>query len=359
MASPSVVIAGGGVAGVEAALALAELAEGLATVTLVSPQYDFVVRPFTVEEPFTSTPAERHPLRPTLAEIDVAYVHASVRAVDIEAHRVDLGNGSALEYDFLIVCVGGRARPAYRSAETFWSDRTDIDFNRLIEVADRSFRRTLAFVVPPAPTWPLPLYELALLTRRRAAELGRERLRIRLLTSEPEPLIVFGRSASEAVKALFAERAISLQASTHVVEDSSGALHVAPRGQPLSAAPVVSLPIIEGNAIEGLPTDPSGFLPIDGHCRVAGAEDVYAAGDIANFPIKQGGLATQQADAACEDVAARLGAAMHAAEFKPQLAGQLVTGGEPLRLNAGAQKLAGRYLSGWLQRTPDSARPED
>ena len=39
--------------------------------------------------------------------------------------------------------------------------------------------------------------------------------------------------------------------------------------------------------------------------RVRGLDDVYAAGDITNFPVKQGGIATQLADAAAEAIAAR------------------------------------------------------
>src|SRR5215218_7085148 len=76
---PKVLIAGGGVAGVEATLALAEMAADLTQVTLLSPEDEFVVRPLTVEEPFTARPAERHPLRPMLVETGVEYVRASLR----------------------------------------------------------------------------------------------------------------------------------------------------------------------------------------------------------------------------------------------------------------------------------------
>ena len=55
-------------------------------------------------------------------------------------------------------------------------------------------------------------------------------------------------------------------------------------------------------------------------------EDVFAAGDIANFPIKQGGLAAQQADAAAEAIAAEAGAQVDPQPFKPVLRGILLTG---------------------------------
>ena len=47
-----VVIAGGGVAGLEALLALSALAEELVDVELVSPSDEFVYRPMLVAEPF-------------------------------------------------------------------------------------------------------------------------------------------------------------------------------------------------------------------------------------------------------------------------------------------------------------------
>ena len=55
-------------------------------------------------------------------------------------------------------------------------------------------------------------------------------------------------------------------------------------------------------------TGPRRILPVDEHARVRGVGGVYAAGDATTFALKQGGLATQQADAAAETIAADLGA---------------------------------------------------
>jgi len=68
---------------------------------------------------------------------------------------------------------------------------------------------------------------------------------------------------------------------------------------------VVALPQLEGPRLPGLPADGLGFIQIDEHARVVGLDDVYAAGDATDFPIKQGGIATQQADAAVEMIAGR------------------------------------------------------
>ena len=130
--------------------------------------------------------------------------------------------------------------------------------------------------------------------------------------------------------------------------------------------PVLALPLIEGPRVPGLPSDDDGFLPIDAHCRVPGAVGVYAAGDATSFPVKQGGIATQQADAAAEHIAASLGAAVEAKPFTPVLRGMLLTGSDSLYLRhrvAGGggegdvsadrlwwppDKISGRYLSAAL-----------
>jgi sulfide:quinone oxidoreductase len=368
--TPKVLIAGGGVAGLEAALALADQAGDRAQITLVSAEDEFLYKPLTVEEPFTGQPAERHELRPALAEIGVDFKRAAVRAVDPERHVVELGNDDQLGYDFLIVCVGGRAAPAYDGVVTFWSNRSDLDVDDLLERASRSFGRTLALVVPPATSWSLPLYEIALLIRRRSEEIGRSNVQLKLFTPEQAPLIVFGRPASDAVSKLLTARRILVESGCRVVEDETGFLHLAPVGRPLGAEVILSLPIIHGPKISGLPCEPDGFIPVDEYGRVEGLDGVYAAGDGTNFPVKQGGLATQQADAACEHLAARLGATIQPSPFKPVLRGQLITGADSLHMKHGLtggqgegvtsldylwwppHKIAGRYLSAWLGHTP-------
>ena len=65
----------------------------------------------------------------------------------------------------------------------------------------------------------------------------------------------------------------------------------------VAAERVVSLPRLEGLRILGIPQDDDGFIGTDLSGRVRGLEDVYAAGDITDYPVKQGGIATQQADA--------------------------------------------------------------
>ena len=359
----SVVVCGGGVAGLEALMALRDLGEDRLELTLVAAAPEFTYRPLTVEEPFTLEPAERRALEPIAAELGARFVQGSLSRVLPEQHAIELSDRSSLGYDALVICVGGRSRPAYRDAITFGAVGEPLQIDDLIEVS-RGGR--IAFVVPPGVTWPLPIYELAMMTERRARSTDHEAVTCVVVTPESAPLVMFGTQASTAVAALLKARGIELEIGVYAHESEDGGLVLSPGDRRLDATRIVALPIIEGPGIAGLPTDEGGFIPIDEHARVRGTKDVYAAGDGTNFPIKQGGLATQQADAAAEHIAARTGADVEPQPFRPVLRGKLLTGEESLKLRhdlvGGAgegvasddylwwppHKVSGRYLAAWL-----------
>jgi sulfide:quinone oxidoreductase len=367
-------ILGGGIAGVEALLALRDLAADRTELTLIASDPEFTYKPLIVEEPFTYQPAERHELEPAVHELGARFVAGTVSAVHPERHAIVLTEGyegrsvRELSYDLLVVCVGGRPRAAYKHAVTFRfrSIGDPLEVDDLLARADAHDSKTLAFVVPPGVAWALPLYELALLTRRRAEETGRSEIRLTVLTPEEAPLILFGRPASEAVAELLRAREIDFHGEAWVSEVAGGELVATPGGDPIDAGAVAALPVIEGPRLHRLPCDERGFIPIDEHARVARVDDVYAAGDGTTFPIKQGGLGTQQADAAAEHIAARLGAPIDPKPFHPVLRGQLITGADSLSMRhdltggrgegvASADylwwpphKVGGRYLAAWL-----------
>ena len=82
---------------------------------------------------------------------------------------------------------------------------------------------------------------------------------------------------------------------------------------------VIALPSA-AHAGAGLPGDERGFVPVDEHGRVPGLDGVWAAGDCVAYPIKQGGIAAQQADAAADSIAARAGAPVDPQPFRPSCA---------------------------------------
>ncbi len=358
-------ILGGGVTGLETLLALDALAGDRVDVSLLDPDPEFVYKPLLVEEPFGLGPAERHELAPIADELGARYIRQSATSVDSDSHTVHVDDGSSLDYEALVVCTGAVQQPAFSDAIGFPSPTGPFDVDDLLAKASGR-PMAIAFVVPFGVTWPLPLYEVALMTERRARERAKASVQCTVITPESSPLIMFGQTAGDALSKLLAARGIELAASTHVRESASGELTLWPGDRELRADAVVALPLLAGTRLEGLPVDEAGFIPIDEHARVKGAEDVYAAGDGTNFPIKQGGLGTQQADAAAEHIARRAGAAVEPAAFHPRLRGTLLTGADSMHLRhdpaGGAgegvvsgdylwwppHKIASRYLSAWL-----------
>ena len=75
-------IAGGGVAGLEALLALRAMARNQTRLTLIAPDPDFSYRPLAVAEPFGLGHAHRVPLERFAADTDAEQVIDAVVGVD-------------------------------------------------------------------------------------------------------------------------------------------------------------------------------------------------------------------------------------------------------------------------------------
>ena len=97
---------------------------------------------------------------------------------------------------------------------------------------------------------------------------------------------------------------------------------------------MICIPEARAVAIAGLPHNPDGFLSTDDLGQIPGVPDVYAVGDIATFPIKQGGIAAQQAGHVARLIARRAGARVEAPPLRLELHGLLLTGATPLYLHA-------------------------
>ncbi len=370
-----VVIVGGGVAGLEALLALRALLGSLIDVVLVSPERDFVYAPMTVVEPFGAGEARSFELA-GIARDQQAELHLDALAeVDAERRLVRTLSGAELAYDALVVAVGARRRPWLPGALTFRGRADAEPLRELLSGLDSGEVSRVAFASPPGESWSLPLYELALLTSAHVADQGLTEVIVTVVTPEESPLGLFGGTASRAVRQLLLDRGIALRTSTAAVALDGDRLKVAP-GDPLRVDRVIAMARLEGPSVPGLPHDPHGFIPVDAHGRVEGLEGVYAAGDGTNFPVKQGGIATQQADAVADALAAQLGAPVEPTPFRPVLRGMLLTGLGPTYLRsdisgtAGDQsevatetlwwppaKIAGRHLGPYLAAVGRSTPP--
>ncbi len=361
-----IAICGGGVAAIESLLGLRALLGLAPHLDLIAPNRRFVYEPLAVAEPFGLAHARRFDLAEIAQEYGAQLHVASLQAVEHDKRRVVLSSGTMLPYDRLIVAVGARRATWLPGALDFTGAADVAAFTDLLGQLDRGEIERIAFAPPSATGWTLPAYELALLTASRVADRHLTDVQLTVVTPEQTPLAGFGPTASRAMRDVLADRGIRLKAGDPAEALQRGSLRLR-SGVVIAVDQVVALPELQGPSLAGLPADDSGFIEIDEHARVVGQDGVYAAGDATTYPVKQGGIATQQADAAVESIAASLGAGVTPSPFSPVLRGMLLTGVSPTYLRAAVSselpgqgelagdplwwpptKIAGRYLGPYL-----------
>jgi sulfide:quinone oxidoreductase len=365
--SHRVLVAGGGVAGLEAVLALRDLAGERVAVTLLTPEREFTYRPMAVAVPFARGHMQRVELADVARHAGAELIRGAVAEVDADASAVVTADGRRLEYDSLLVAVGAGSEPAFSRVRT-WTPELDQEvFGGLLADLEEGYAKRVAFVVPRNVAWPLPAYELALMTAWDARDMGQDDVEVTVYTPEEAPLDIFGGDASAAIRQDLEEAGVTVEAGVVVEEDpeAPARLLAQPGGRRLESQRVIALPCAIAPGIGGLPVDDRGFIRVDEHGAVEGAENVWAAGDAVAYPIKQGGLAAQQADAAAEAIAAAAGAEVEPQPFRPVLRGVLLTGrgSKWIRRELGGDgegeaerhalwwpptKVAGRYLAPYL-----------
>jgi sulfide:quinone oxidoreductase len=316
-----VIVAGGGVAGLEAILALHAQAEDRVEMTLLEPSIELVERPMLVARPFAAGHASHTPIARIIGPTGATHRREALVAVDTAARTVTLEGGEQLAYDSLLLALGAQPVRAYEHATTFSPADPDA-LAGLLRDLEEGYSSSVAFVVPTGPVWPFPAYELALLTAREARGMGQD-VRVTVVTPERRALDAFGEAVSDAVEQTLREHGVKLILATEADPDL------------LDAERIVALPRLEGRRIEGMPQDAHGFIAVDRNCAVRGLSGVYAAGDGTDFPVKLGGLAAEMADAAAEHIAARAGADIEPQPFVPVLRGKLLTGDLPRSIRGG------------------------
>ena len=320
-----VLVAGAGVAGLEAALALRDLAGDRIDVALHDPSKEFAYRPFGIGEPYGTTRAFRYDLR-RLSELCGASLRASaIAAVEPERRIAITRDGERVLYDHLIVATGTRMLWAVPGAATYWGVAEEGQVGDLIAELRSGRLDRLVLTMPAGHSWILPLYELALFAANVRDKTANGRTRITVVTPEPAPLEIFGPRAAEQTSALLAERRIDVIAGARPVSFAAGRLRIE-SGADVEADAVITLPRLEGRRIAGIPHDKDGFVAVDEHGGAIGLERIYAAGDISSLSFKQGAFATQQADAVAEAIAAPAGAGVKGSAASRERGAVSVTG---------------------------------
>ena len=347
-----IVIAGGGFAGLEALLALRSLGRDTLRLTLIASDPEFTYRPLAVAEPFGHDHAHRVPLRRFGA--DEVIVDAVV-AVDDRAREVHLRESGPVSFDALLVATGGRPIAGVKGATTWWPGGDADGYGGLLRDVEEGYAKRIAMVIPPGAVWPLPAYELALMTAGEAKAMGQEDIEVTVVTPEREPLTLFGERAAMALAEELRWAKVQLVTGAVAGRDERG-LVLEPSGDRLDVERVFAVPRIVGPSLPGLESDEEGFIVTREDGRVRGARHTWAAGDGVASPIKFGGIATQQARVAVASIAREAG--IFAPEpGEPVVHGRLLVGPRTRRLRgegAGAPlwwphgKVAGEYLPRWL-----------
>lgn len=349
-----VVIIGGGVAALEAALALTDLAPDRTDVTIIAPNTEFVYRPMVVREPFAYSSAHRYPLAPIVHDAGAKLIAGELGWIDPATRTIRTKADDSIEYDALILALGASITERYTHALTIDDRDLDETMHGLIQDVEGGYIHKLAFVAPGRMAWPLPLYELAMMTAGRAYDMG-IKLKTTILTPEDSPLAIFGSSASSAVAELLASANVETISSAYAEVPSAREVVINPGDRHLEVDRVIALPELYGPGVRGIPLGEHGFIRVDPYCRVPGVERIYAAGDATDFPIKQGGIGAQQADIAAASVAAVAGASVIPERFNPVIHGMLLTHGKPRYLTA--HITGGHGFSSEITDTPTWSPP--
>jgi sulfide:quinone oxidoreductase len=244
-----VVIAGGGFAGLETMVALRALAEERVAIDLLAPEPDFRYVPLAVAAPFGISEPQRFPLRALAERCGARYVAAALASVEPHGFQARTTRGESLEYEALVVASGARPEETVPGAFTFRGPRDVGRVRELLAQIEAGTVERVVFAVPAGVSWPLPLYELALMTARRTRQAATV-TRFTLVTPEKAPLAVFGAEASHVVQGLLEETGVRVATERHAVRFAGGSLELF-AGDGLAADAVVSIPSFAARTFRG------------------------------------------------------------------------------------------------------------
>jgi sulfide:quinone oxidoreductase len=143
-----VLIAGGGVAALESVLALRSVAPDDVAVTVLTGSKEFVYQPLTVLEPCQPGTTMHLAWSQLAAELGVAHIAGRLDAVDPDARQITSEEQGQIDYDVLVVAIGGRRRELVPGALTVGTPGADQAFAALLKDLRAGRPMRLSFVAP-------------------------------------------------------------------------------------------------------------------------------------------------------------------------------------------------------------------
>jgi len=319
MAGETVVILGGGTGGLVAANHLVRKKDGHRIVLV---ERDAVYR-FAPSFPWVMSGARR-PEQVTvdlrrLTRRSVELTQAEVRAIDVDAGRVETSTGS-IPYDRLVVALGAELAPdavagfaeaahnvyALEGAVSAGRALEEFEGGRVVVLVSR-----LPYKCPAAP------YETALLAEALLRKRGvRSGSTVDVYTPEPFPMPTAGPVMGEALRGILEQRRIGFypEQSVERIEPEAREL-VLTGGERVGYDLLLGVPPHRAPAPareSGLAAE-TGFIPVDRATLATNVEGVFAIGDITTIPLaggkflpKAGVFAHGQAKVVAQRIAAEL-----------------------------------------------------
>lgn len=304
-----------------------------AEITLIAPKAEFVYAPSLIWIPsrLRSGSELRIDLRRFLARHRVGFHAGRVTGLR-DGGRIVVTDSGEVENDGLVIASGGRfikKLPGIEHAVTLCEG---------IEAAEQIRDRlegmaggTIAIGFGGNPNEPSavrggPMFELLFgLDTLLRSQGRRDRFKLVFFNPAARPGNRLGEAAVDALLARMARLGIETHLGHKPVRFEAG--RVVTEGGEFAADLILFMPGMTGPAwLEGtgLPVSPGGMIQADGHCRVAGFDKVYVAGDAGSFPgpdwsPKQAHMADLQAVAAADNLLAELGGSPERQTFRWEL----------------------------------------
>jgi sulfide:quinone oxidoreductase len=301
-----IVILGGGTGGTLTANRLRKhYSPAAATITVVDRDDAHVYQPGLLFVPFGLADADDI-VRPRGKQLHdgIDYVASDIDHVDVTADRVVLADGTALDYDLLVVATGATLLPDETEGLTGagWRDTVhtfyDVDGAVALAAALRRFDggRLVVNVVDMPIKCPVAPLEFCFLADWYLHERGiRDRVRLTFVT--PLDGAFTKPTASRTLSGLLEEKGVELvtEFNTGEVDGTEGKL-VSFDGREVPFDLAVVVPLHGGAAYvgrsEGL-GDELGFVPTDAHTLQSIVRpNIFVIGDAANLPASKAGSVT-------------------------------------------------------------------
>ena len=312
-----VVIAGAGVAALEALAGLAKRVGDRAQLTLVAPDPSFGYRPASTARPFSLGPERELPIGDIARDMGAHVVRDTVVLVDEPLGKILTHDGDAVPFDALLLAVGTQLTwPREDGIHWGRGEESARAFAALLAEVEREPGLKVGLIVPEGVCWPVDAYELALILAAGARADGGTQ--ISLVTSEARPLEALGRLVSDAIAGEVERSGVKLTTET---PDAGG----------LPFDRVLSIPASAGIRLSGVPRGAAGLIHVAADSRVQGMERVWAVGDCTASVLKHASVAVRQSDAAVEGITAAItGASPEGPLPEPRLHGVFVLPGRSL-----------------------------